>query len=184
MFRDYDSSLSTQQTNHSFLFTELKSAYCLVIQQYFYRNLLFVNNSLLVNSSPPPPPRLLVRPSGESVTTYVTLLLIEFGQPCLDPIHVLRISVSALRERPREGPWLYRNAQTGISQKIRKVSTSVVVVQTGSLLSQSDEICCFNPYPTAFPYANGMFLHFYQQQENSTTKTVHKVINKGLKTYV
>ena len=45
---------------------------------------------------------------------------------------------------------------------------------------------CFiiNPYPTAFPYGNGMVLHFYQQQESSTTKTVHKVINKGLKAYV
>ena len=41
-----------------------------------------------------------------------------------------------------------------------------------------------NPYPTAFPYGNGMLLHFYQQQESSTTKTVHKVINKGLKAYV
>ena len=41
-----------------------------------------------------------------------------------------------------------------------------------------------NPYPTAFPYGNGMVLHFYQQQDSSTTKTVHKVINKGLKTYV
>ena len=41
-----------------------------------------------------------------------------------------------------------------------------------------------NPYPTAFPYGNVMVLHFYQQQESSTTKTVHKVINKGLKTYV
>ena len=41
-----------------------------------------------------------------------------------------------------------------------------------------------NPYRTAFPYGNGMVLHFYQQQESSTTKTVHKVINKGLKTYV
>ena len=41
-----------------------------------------------------------------------------------------------------------------------------------------------NPYPTAFPYGNGMVLHFYQQQESSKTKTVHKVINKGLKTYV
>ena len=40
------------------------------------------------------------------------------------------------------------------------------------------------PYPTAFPYGNGMVLHFYQQQESSTTKTVHNVINKGLKTYV
>ena len=42
----------------------------------------------------------------------------------------------------------------------------------------------FNPYPTAFPYGNGTVLHFHQQQESSTTKTVHKVINKGLKTYV
>ena len=42
----------------------------------------------------------------------------------------------------------------------------------------------FNPYPTAFPYGNCMVLHFYQQQESGTTKTVHKVINKGLKTYV
>ena len=42
----------------------------------------------------------------------------------------------------------------------------------------------FNPYPTAFPYGNGMVLHFYQQQDSSTTKTVHKVINKGLKAYV
>ena len=42
----------------------------------------------------------------------------------------------------------------------------------------------FNPYPTAFPYGNGMVLHFYQQQESSTTKTVHRVINKGLKSYV
>ena len=41
-----------------------------------------------------------------------------------------------------------------------------------------------NPYRTAFPYGNDMVLHFYQQQESSTTKTVHKVINKGLKTYV
>ena len=41
-----------------------------------------------------------------------------------------------------------------------------------------------NPYPTAFPYGNGMVLHFYQQQESSTNKTVHKVINKGLKAYV
>ena len=41
-----------------------------------------------------------------------------------------------------------------------------------------------NPYRTAFPYGNGMVLHFYQQQESSTTKTVHKVINKGLKAYV
>ena len=46
------------------------------------------------------------------------------------------------------------------------------------------KICFINPYPTAFPYGNGMVLHFYQQQESSTTKTVHKVINKRLKAYV
>ena len=48
----------------------------------------------------------------------------------------------------------------------------------------SVDVSQLNPYPTAFPYGNGMVLHFYQQQESSTTKTVHKVINKGLKTYV
>ena len=48
----------------------------------------------------------------------------------------------------------------------------------------SEKYIYINPYPTAFPYGNGMVLHFYQQQESSTTKTVHKVINKGLKTYV
>ena len=46
------------------------------------------------------------------------------------------------------------------------------------------EVAYLNPYPTAFPYGNGMVLHFYQQQESSTTKTVHRVINKGLKAYV
>ena len=46
------------------------------------------------------------------------------------------------------------------------------------------EIDKVNPYPTAFPYGNGMVLHFYQQRESSTTKTVHKAINKRLKTYV
>ena len=56
-------------------------------------------------------------------------------------------------------------------------TNSVVTVQRAFKLK-------FNPYPTAFPYGNGMVLHFYQQQESSTTKTVHKVNNKGLKTYV
>ena len=46
------------------------------------------------------------------------------------------------------------------------------------------KIPSINPYPTAFPYGNGVVLHFYQQQESSTTKTVHKFINKGLKAYV
>ena len=57
-------------------------------------------------------------------------------------------------------------------------SIQEVVVECKSTFS------ILNPYPTAFPYGNGMVLHFYQQQESSMTKTVHKVINKGLKTYV
>ena len=48
----------------------------------------------------------------------------------------------------------------------------------------NEEADIINPYPTAFPYGNGMVLHFYQQQESSTSKIVHKVISKGLKTYV
>ena len=60
------------------------------------------------------------------------------------------------------------------------VLTFVEMVVNGKALSNLK----INPYPTAFPYGNGMVLHFYQQQESSTTKTVHKVINKGLKTYV
>ena len=38
-----------------------------------------------------------------------------------------------------------------------------------------------NPYPTAFPYGNGMVLHFYQQQESSTTKTYTKSLTRDLK---
>ena len=59
------------------------------------------------------------------------------------------------------------------------VATHAAFGQTGHNSSHS-----INPYPTAFPYGNGMVLHFCQQQESSMTKTVHKVINKGLKTYV
>ena len=55
---------------------------------------------------------------------------------------------------------------------------------TAGMLRVEMEAAGFNPYPTAFPYGNGMVLHFYQHQESSTTKTVHKVINKGLKAYV
>ena len=55
---------------------------------------------------------------------------------------------------------------------------------TKGILTRGGICSFFNPYPTAFPYGNGMVLHFYQQQESSTTKTVHKVINKGLKAYV
>ena len=62
-----------------------------------------------------------------------------------------------------------------------KLNHQILVFNTCSEINFRFKI---NPYPTAFPYWNGMVLHFYQQQESSTTKTVHKVINKGLKAYV
>ena len=63
-------------------------------------------------------------------------------------------------------------------------NSSIKMADHGRLKSWDPSIGIINPYPTAFPYGNGMVLHFYQQQESSMTKTVHKVINKGLKTYV
>ena len=72
----------------------------------------------------------------------------------------------------------FRSAQTIIGPLLQnfqnKAKHSAIVIHTIG----------FDPHPTALPYGNGMFLHFYQQQESSTTKTVHKVINKGLKAYV
>ena len=65
--------------------------------------------------------------------------------------------------------------------------TKYMKINTNSTNSRYDFVIdgeIFNPYPTAFPYGNSMVLHFYQQQESSTTKTVHKVINKRLKTYI
>ena len=70
-----------------------------------------------------------------------------------------------------------------LSQGIRDVCQKDEKVTLSSTFTV-DADAVINPYPTAFPYGNGMVLHFYQQQESSTTKTVHKVINKGLKTYV
>ena len=77
---------------------------------------------------------------------------------------------------------------TRFNYNLHLPSTRLSLVQKGVLYSGSripNQLPLYiNPYPTAFPYGNGMVLHFYQQQESSTTKTVHKVINKGLKTYV
>ena len=67
--------------------------------------------------------------------------------------------------------------ETPVTKQADRQETSVDV-------ENSEGTLVVNPYPTAFPYGNGMVLHFYQQQESSTTKTVHKVINTGLKAYV
>ena len=76
---------------------------------------------------------------------------------------------------------ILKTSESTCSRKI--LSLNSVLIR--SVLAQFTKNCyVINPYPTAFPYGNGMVLHFYQQQESSTTKTVHKVINKGLKTYV
>ena len=83
--------------------------------------------------------------------------------------------------------------QTGLQRKLlrqlkRTIGMATWNVQecTGKKIMDPTRLAniMINPYPTAFPYGNGMVLNFYQQQESSTTKTVHKVINKGLKTYV
>ena len=82
---------------------------------------------------------------------------------------------------------LYRvyNVGLGNDEVLKCIYTIQYAIIGSSIDSYCNNICVYiNPYPTAFPYGNGMVLHFYQQQESSTTKTVHKVINKGLKTYV
>ena len=73
-----------------------------------------------------------------------------------------------------------------LDHKIPLKKTTIKLNNTLALpiLLYGCETWTVNPYPTAFPYGNGMVLHFYQQQDSSTTKTVHKVINKGLKAYV
>ena len=73
---------------------------------------------------------------------------------------------------------------TGSSWKLVSFMPSYHVGEISCYTLTRFQVFRLNPYPTAFPYGNGMVLHFYQQQESSTTKTVHKVINKGLKTYV
>ena len=79
--------------------------------------------------------------------------------------------------------WPNTEAGTAVTQWLRCCATNRKVA--GSIPDGVIGIFHWhNPYPTAFPYGNGMVLHFYQQQESSTTKTVHKVINKGLKMYV
>ena len=75
------------------------------------------------------------------------------------------------------------------SRLYKHICTNNILVkeQYGFRINNATEAASYdvvNPYPTAFPYGNGIVLHFYQQQESSMTKTVHKVINKGLKTYV
>ena len=74
--------------------------------------------------------------------------------------------------------------RTGRTSCRRNTSFGFRISITGFSNVKCFVILVYIPYPTAFPYGNGMVLHFYQQQESSTTKTVHKVINKGLKTYV
>ena len=91
----------------------------------------------------------------------------------------------------------YRDSSPGLKRPVRQIypkhsSRSEVTYEwshafTASACLQGTEkgkFIVIYPYPTAFPYGNGMVLHFYQQQESSMTKTVHKVINKRLKTYV
>ena len=82
--------------------------------------------------------------------------------------------------------WAFQLVPTWQLLYMYQLSTSPHILKLGCSCKRGEEAeeSAFNPYPTAFPYGNGMVLHFYQQQESSTNKTVHKVINKGLKAYV
>ena len=75
---------------------------------------------------------------------------------------------------------LLRSVKIFTPRDYLKVNLSVQCID----LPVHSNVSNINPYRTAFQYGNGMDLHFYQQQESSTTKTVHKVINKGLKAFV
>ena len=108
--------------------------------------------------------------------------------PIIDPLRKARADPLRCRRGYRLAP---RYKYHGQSICFNSFSMSCVILYYQRIClhewyTKNEWFFCFiiNPYPTAFPYGNGMVLHFYQQQESSTTKTVHKVINKGLKTYV
>jgi hypothetical protein len=88
MFTKYNSSFWRQHTvNQSFsvCFTQFSSILQPCHSTYIHGNLLFANNGLLVLSIPHLRYTCMstqVRPSGESLTNYVSLLSVEVGQPC------------------------------------------------------------------------------------------------------
>ena len=92
----------------------------------------------------------------------------------------------AISPQPSASRFLCRGSVIPWNKFVTKSTKNKQDVCQGCDDNRGTPISCsiINPYPTALPYGNGMVLHFYQQQESSTTKTVHKVINKGLKTYV
>ena len=102
----------------------------------------------------------------------------ECGVPDCD------LETSIMRFRPTSAvePWREKTSQNVLQKKKKNKITPIFSHKiTEILFKKKNDI---NPYPTAFPYGNGMVLYFYQQQESSTTKSVNKVINKRLKTYV
>jgi len=58
-------------------------------------------------------------------------------------------------------------------QYVLKQNISYYICNSEVNLKGKVPVHAINPYSTAFPYGNDMVLHFYQQQESSTTKTVH-----------
>ena len=102
--------------------------------------------------------------------------------------HLLRDEILKARKFLGCFPTRYRLCESKSSKRGGFTFRRPLIVELFAEMNDWDQDDCSlaadNPYPTAFPYGNGMVLHFYQQQESSTTKTVHKVTNKGLKTYV
>ena len=138
--------------------------------------------------------------SGNSVPTFRDNLSVHF-QGSINPIIMTRVFLSFFRRKGKKQNLQFWNVSItravwtfcipiwksfsklcGIFSLTRWKAPKRLVTSDATHLSQKPSK--INPYPTAFPWGNGMVLHFYQQQESSTTKTVHKVINKGLKAYV
>ena len=118
------------------------------------------------------------------LTLYLPLSVGPIGYPKTS-VRNYRCTLRNIREERRSLPPTPLSGQPSGSagrQVSIRAQFMVVIFQLKRLNLVG--VASVNPYPTAFPYGNGMVLHFYQQQESSTTKTVHKVINKGLKTYV
>ena len=112
-------------------------------------------------------------------TLYIIYYITEACAIQLDSTYN-EIGILTIYISPRGNFTNFLNRLDLILQKLYSSKYSIIICGDVNVYCLID----INPYPTAFPYGNGMVLHFYQQQESSTTKTVHKVINKGLKTYV
>ena len=114
---------------------------------------------------------------GDILRSFLQLAAIRSGKQRPDAFLEAHSGTRRRGARPEQHKSIY-HSKLQLYPVLWKVKTTTLEV------SRVIQPFYLNPYPTAFPYGNGMVLNFYQQQESSMTKTVHKVINKGLKAYV